>query len=163
MERDARAKGRDDVISVAIIISFVVQGIPIPQPRQRHRIVEDHVQNYTPKRHPVQAFKMAARLAARQAYQGPPIAGPVRLSLLFLLPRPSRLVWKKKPMPREWCPCKPDRDNLEKALLDALKGIIWIDDAQVCDGQVQKMYAAGREGPCVEVRIETLKIGEVHV
>jgi Holliday junction resolvase RusA-like endonuclease len=51
---------------------------------------------------------------------------------------------------------KPDRDNAEKAILDSLKGVVFLDDAQVCDGVVQKMYHAGDESPGVHVEIEEI-------
>ena len=75
----------------------------------------------------------------------------------FVFPRPGVMVWKKKPMPRVRHTKKPDRDNLEKALMDALKGIVWIDDAQVCDGSIRKWIAAGDEQPGVHVVIRQLE------
>ena len=37
---------------------------------------------------------------------------------------------------------KPDCDNLAKTVLDALNGVLWLDDAQVVDLSVSKRYAA---------------------
>ncbi len=140
-------------------IIFFVDSAPVPQPRQRHRLIggaKPFVQNYTPTAHPVTAFKSVVQMRARQAYQGAPLAGPLRVSLLFLMPRPQRLIWKTKPMPREWAAKPIDTDNLFKSCADALTGIIWIDDGQVCDSSTQKMYHAGDESPGVHVEIETL-------
>jgi len=36
---------------------------------------------------------------------------------------------------------KPDVDNASKLALDALNGIVWRDDAQVCDLHVSRRYA----------------------
>ncbi|QQX91317.1 RusA family crossover junction endodeoxyribonuclease [Gluconobacter sphaericus] len=36
---------------------------------------------------------------------------------------------------------KPDVDNASKLVLDALNGILWRDDAQVCDLRVRRRYA----------------------
>jgi len=141
-------------------VSFVVPGVPVAQPRQRTRIVEaedrTYTQNYTPAKHPVNAFKAAVALAVAAAYQGPPLEGPLRVSVLFLLPRPGRLIWKRREMPRVWAPVKPDRDNLEKSLQDALNGQLWADDAQIVAGAVRKMYASGDEQPHTEVEVMTL-------
>ena len=142
-------------------VSFVVPGVPVAQPRQRHRIAtangKSFVKNYTPARDPVNAFKAAVALAAAAAYQGAPLEGPLRLTVTFVLPRPKYLTWKRKAMPRCWAPVKPDRDNLEKSLQDALNGQLWIDDAQVVTGQVRKVFAAGGEQPCVEVEVNCLE------
>jgi Holliday junction resolvase RusA-like endonuclease len=36
---------------------------------------------------------------------------------------------------------KPDRDNVEKGILDALTALgMWEDDGQVCQGSVDKIY-----------------------
>ena len=43
---------------------------------------------------------------------------------------------------------KPDLDNVVKALLDALNGVAYHDDAQVCEMHVRKKYA---EAPRVVV------------
>lgn len=37
---------------------------------------------------------------------------------------------------------KPDVDNASKLALDALNGIVWRDDAQVCDLHVSRRYAS---------------------
>lgn len=52
---------------------------------------------------------------------------------------------------------KPDRDNLDKAVLDALTGIFWIDDCQVCDGRIRKRIASGDESEGVFVSISVLE------
>jgi Holliday junction resolvase RusA-like endonuclease len=79
--------------------------------------------------------------------------GPIRLSITFYMPRPKRL--KKSAY---WHTKKPDRDNLEKAICDALNGILWTDDAQICDGPIKKIYAPIGEEPRIEIEME--EIGE---
>jgi Holliday junction resolvase RusA-like endonuclease len=119
------------------VIRFSVPAVPIAQPRQRNRLVTANgrtfTQNYTPGKHPVQDFKSTVRLAAGEAYDGPPLQGPPSLSVTFVLPRPQRLRWGNRPMPR--CPhaSKPDVDNVAKALTDALNGLLWRDDSQVAE------------------------------
>lgn len=138
---------------------FTVPGIPVAQPRQRHRIIpgKNFVQNYTPKNDPVNAFKAAVRLAAAAAHQGGPLTGPVELNVTYLMPRPKNhyRTGKHAGQLKDDAPrmhtSKPDRDNLDKALKDALKGICWIDDAQVCDGRSQKMYSNDTPAAVVEI------------
>jgi Holliday junction resolvase RusA-like endonuclease len=133
------------------MIEFTIPTVPVAQPRQRHAVHGGHVRNYIPKDNPVWAFKAAAQVAVANAYQGAPLDHPLRVDLVFVMPRPKSMVWKRRPMPREPFGKKPDRDNLEKSLYDALNGLLWRDDSLICDGRVQKVYAAGDEQPHVEV------------
>lgn len=87
-----------------------------------------------------------------------PLACPVRLDVEAIFARPKRLIWKRKPMPRVRHIAVPDRDNIEKALNDALeKAGVFKNDSIVCAGEVEKWYAAGDEEPGLHVRIETLE------
>lgn len=142
-------------------IEFIVPGIPVSQPRQRTtvRFGKDgkaFAQNYTPKNDPVNAFKAACQLSASQVYSGPPLHGPLMLDLTFVLPRPQNMVWKTRPMPRVWHDKKPDRDNLQKSVMDALNKMVWADDSQICDGQVRKYIASGDEQPHTVIGITVL-------
>jgi Holliday junction resolvase RusA-like endonuclease len=151
---------------VSELIIFTVPAVPVPQPRQRHRVIHANgrafAHNYTPAKDPVNAFKAAVQLASSQAYQGPPLEGPLDVSLIFVFPRPQRLVWKKRPMPRVWHTSVPDRDNLMKSFQDALNKLIWVDDGQICDGVTLKYIAAGNEQPHVEVVIRQIGDDEVE-
>lgn len=99
-------------------------------------------------------FALLVRMTASEAYDGPPVQFPVRVDIDFIFARPKNLIWKTKPMPREWKTTKPDRDNLDKTILDALTGLIWRDDSQVVDGRIRKMIASGDEQPRVIVTIQ---------
>lgn len=138
-------------------IAFKVPAIPVAQPRQRHRIVSSggrqFATNYTPKADPVNAYKAAVQIAFRNAYDGAPCDGPVGVRMTFLMPRPKRLIWKKKPMPREPYLKQPDIDNLEKSTLDALQGLLFRNDSQVYRLVGVKQYAGGDEAPHVEIEV----------
>lgn len=41
----------------------------------------------------------------------------------------------------KWKITKPDKDNAEKFVFDALNGIIWEDDAKICAGDTTKQYS----------------------
>jgi len=137
-------------------IKFFVTGEPIAQPRQRHAYRNGIVMSYIPQDHPIWAFKQAVQLMAKLAYNGKPLEGPLRVSLLFLMPRPGRLIWKTRPMPRVWQPAKPDADNMAKAVMDSLNKHLWADDAQIVDLHAVKMYASSDESPGVEVMVQEL-------
>lgn len=141
---------------------FHVITTPVAQPRQRHRAMKRKesaqifVHNYTPADHPVQAYKQAIRAAFQNANHGKPIEGPVCLILTFVFPRPLRMVYKKRKMYREMHTAKPDLDNLAKSVKDALNGLAWKDDSQVCIARSAKVYGAGDEVPHVEILIEPI-------
>jgi len=141
-------------------IEFTVHAIPVPQPRQRHRVAKMngvHVaQNYLPKTEPVHAFKAAVQLAFASTYTGPPLTGPIVCAMSFVFPRPASMVWKKKPMPQTCHTKKPDIDNLQKSVLDALNKLAFVDDSQVCAIHSFKDYAAGGDQPRVQIRISQI-------
>lgn len=138
------------------MIEFTINAVPVAQPRQRHRIVttgdRTFAQNYTPARDPVNAFKASCQIAASMALTSP-LTGPVQLWLSFIFPRPKSLTRKRGANPRVWKASKPDADNLQKSLCDALNGIAWVDDSQICWVTAQKLIASADELPRVIVRI----------
>lgn len=46
---------------------------------------------------------------------------------------------------------KPDIDNVQKAVMDALTGVWYVDDSQIVESHVGKWYS---ENPRVEVTVE---------
>jgi len=131
-------------------VRFVVPGPPVPQPRQRHRVVRGVAMNYTPKTHPVWGYKAAAALVAAEALPaGWDKAGMFSVSVVFVMPRPQKLG-KKNPG-RAFAPVRPDMDNFCKSLFDGLTGTTWVDDGQIVSQSASKFYAAAWEEPCTEV------------
>jgi Holliday junction resolvase RusA-like endonuclease len=126
---------------------FFVPGLPIAQPRTRSTANGRH---YTPNNGVVK-WKRSIQFAARQQFSGLRMEGPFRVDLEFVFPRPKSITWKTRPMPSIWHIKKPDRDNLDKAVLDALTGIFWHDDCQVCSGSIEKRIAGGGDGSGVEI------------
>jgi Holliday junction resolvase RusA-like endonuclease len=137
-----------------MLLRFVIPGIPVAQPRQRHKVMQMHgramAMNYTPARDPVNAFKAAARFAAAEAYQGEPLDVPVTVLVRFVFPRPVK-VPKKLGTERMPHLGKPDVDNLFKSLADALNGQLWVDDSRVYQANLSKFRAALGEQPHTEV------------
>lgn len=78
--------------------------------------------------------------------QRQPISGPVFVNVNFYLPRPKRC-------PRLLPHVRPDLDNYLKQLFDAMNGIVWLDDGQVCGTLVWKVYD---ERPRIEVKLKEL-------
>ena len=78
-----------------------------------------------------------------------PIA--VKIKAYYCIPKSATKDARKKMHTGEMKPAKkPDADNLAKAILDALNGIAYKDDAQVVVLGVEKIYS---DVPRVEVKI----------
>lgn len=139
------------------VMSFRVACVPVAQPRQRHRVISvggrSMAANYTPTRDPVNAYKAAVMHAARMAYAGEPLAGPLRVAVTFIFDRPGYLLKPRSPDARVLCGKKPDVDNLVKSTFDALNKLLWLDDAQVCSLSVEKLFRARHEQPHVQVAV----------
>lgn len=75
---------------------------------------------------------------------------PVGLTAVFHLPKPSSAPkWKL------WARGRPDVDKLARGVLDALTGVVWVDDSRVVSLHVQKPYAIDGP-PRAEIVIEPL-------
>ena len=175
-----------------------VFGEPVETPRPRHRIVATRefmdwfleracsdmykddvlkllfVQTYVPNK--ADAWKRTVRYHTLPWMEDqPPIEGPVRVDVEFILPRPKshfgtgRNVAKIKGSSPHLHGVIPDKDNLEKTVLDALSATptvtrkklppkhandpvynfpgIWRNDGQVCSGLVEKRYHHTMEEP----------------
>jgi Holliday junction resolvase RusA-like endonuclease len=139
------------------LVKFTVPSIPIAQPRQRTRVANFGgrigTQNYTPKKDPVHTFKATVQLAARQAYQGPPLEGPLSLRLLYRLARKKYQTKKRGDNPPMYHTSTPDTDNLMKSLCDALNELVWRDDSQIAEVSIVKLVSAASEQPGVDVEV----------
>lgn len=140
-------------------LQLFIPGEPIAQPRQRHRIVgkgrEAYVQSYVPTTHPVQGWKAAIIASVKQMPHGYHVKDePVGLEILFQFERPESHRKKRgglaKGAPR-FKTSKPDLDNLEKAVKDALTGVLWHDDAQVTYVWKRKVWVTSGAGLLVSV------------
>lgn len=69
-----------------------------------------------------------------------PSTGPIRLMVEFQMPYPTSSI--RKYQFGWWAHTKkPDVDKLTRFLFDALTGIVWKDDSQVCYATINKVYA----------------------
>jgi Holliday junction resolvase RusA-like endonuclease len=124
-------------------IHFQVEGDPKGKGRPRFSRVGNFTKVYTDK----QTLTYEAMIAtfAKQAMGGTELLKtPVSVFLYVRLPVPQSYPKKR----REAClsglekPCKkPDIDNIAKTYLDAMNGVIFVDDTQVIDLHVKKLYS----------------------
>jgi Holliday junction resolvase RusA-like endonuclease len=124
-------------------VVFTVDGDPVPQPRPRITVRGRHGHAYVPKDHAIHAYRQAVALAARAA--GASVhEEPASVVIDFVFARPKSHMRKNGLAANAPRLPRPDIDNLEKAVLDALKGVAWKDDTQVA--RVVKEKSWGTEG-----------------
>lgn len=134
---------------------FAVAGHPVTQGSKKviplrnggHALVESAGDRLTQWRH-------AINTEARALWDGPPLEGPVVVTTRFELVRPKSEP-KSKP---SLAPAKRglDVDKAARAILDAITGVCFIDDAQVADLIVKKRWAPPGAGPGVTVTVAAL-------
>lgn len=128
--------------TISHTLAFRVFGNPVAQPRPRATIRRRHAGVYNPRT--ADAWKLLVRNAASQKWNRQIFDGPVHVKLYVFMPRPKSHANSKcllKPSAPRWHTNKPDTDNLEKAILDALTDLgLWHDDSQVCDVSKSKIY-----------------------
>jgi crossover junction endodeoxyribonuclease RusA len=80
---------------------------------------------------------------------------PIRCDLTFYLPRPKSHfgTGKNAQMLKKSAPTRPtgtpDRDNLDKAVCDAITAAgVWVDDSQVTSGTIRKRYCLEGQTGC---------------
>lgn len=116
------------------------------------------VRPYISGDHPIHEWKQRVAREWRSLFgDHPKEAGAFDVDLVFVFPRPKAKIWKTKPMPRYLhALTTPDLDNLEKAILDALTGIVWKSDGQVAQLRSEKWVADGDEFPHARIVVRYL-------
>ena len=102
----------------------------------------------------VRKWQVAAKFAASHQMNGQaPFVGMLEVVIRIYLPPPKSMPKKNlvlalsgalRPITR------PDLDNYSKAIMDSLTGVAWLDDAQVVDLHLSKLYS---EKPRVEIEV----------
>ena len=140
-----------------------VPGIPQPQERPRVRAFIDpktkearaHV--YSRKGKTKNYRAMIAHEASLVMEERGLINDPLSLTITFYLAKP-----KSKPKYKIWPDVRPDLDNYIKAVKDALKGVVYKDDAQVVALTAIKRYAINTS-PRTRIIIKRLSEGKHYV
>ena len=130
------------------MVTIIFDRRPMPAPRPRVSMFGTHNKKaYT-------NYKKALALVAATKIKKP-LAGPVKMRLVFQFKKPKN--WpKKKREAAFWHTQRPDADNLEKTVKDALNGIAYGDDSQVC--VVDKIKIWGEED-MVLIELEEIENG----
>jgi len=154
---------------------ITVPGEPIERPRARNRVAyadgKPFARPYHPKGSLTSKDSKEVRWAKSHAWSDavmqavlhalPPDApwsGPIRCDIEFFMPRLKKHAARKYGTGELWHVNTPDRDNLQKAIEDAItKAGLWRDDKQSCDGRISKKYHAVESGPGVVITIEKIE------
>lgn len=135
-------------------VVFEVPGPPTPKERARHGQGRTYKTAKSSKAEMDVAFIAAS--ARPSNWPHPSLRGAVVVEMLFFFNATGvkgidTLVQKPG---APWWPhtLKPDTDNLEKHILDALKGILWLDDCTVARTHPEKLWHPSRSTTFVRVR-----------
>jgi Holliday junction resolvase RusA-like endonuclease len=150
-------------------ITLTIPGEPCGQPRPRASVVQGRASVYQPKRArgtdgivrdlPITVWRRRVEEVGRSSRPASPLAGPLSVHVQCFFSRPQRLLGKKHPDGPIPHTDRPDRDNLDKPILDVLawnkeRGWgFWPVDAHVCQGPVEKWYCRRGGSPGAIVRI----------
>jgi Holliday junction resolvase RusA-like endonuclease len=73
---------------------------------------------------------------------------PIKLTVTFYR---KKSEWRAKG--EELPVCRPDLNNILSATLDALNGVLWDDDSQICTVNMRKRWSK-KEGGYITIRVE---------
>lgn len=110
--------------------SFVIPGKAVGKGRPRATSRGGFARMYTPKA--TVDYEERVRAAYTDA-GGKMLKGPIGLNIYVHQQVPKS--WSKamkEAMHGEWCERKPDLDNVEKIIADALNGVAYEDDSSIC-------------------------------
>lgn len=97
-----------------------------------------------------QAWKDEFQLRTNRILTKSMLDRAVEISWVAIFPMPqSWPKWKKKALAGQRHQQKPDRDNIDKAILDALLA----NDERISDGTLKKRWATAGEGPSILLQV----------
>lgn len=135
------------------MIKLTIKGEPIAQARPRFTTRNGCTRAYNTNR--VSSYKKLIQLEAKGKVDEL-LEKPLHVAITVLRSVPKSFSKKKRELAlkREILPTqKPDLDNYIKIILDALNGVIWEDDKQVCILTVAKFFS---DNPRIELQISEM-------
>jgi len=101
------------------------------------------------------------QIQVKQDWSRGPLSGALRIDTEFYRPlgkqapktKPKQLIYEVTHLIK-----RPDLDNYRKACIDALQGIVFFDDAQVCEGFMSKRYAPLHSEGYTIIRVSILEL-----
>jgi len=140
------------MIQAIDIFETTIQITPVSIARPRFFRRGEFVSTYTPQK--TREFEQEIKRRVAKDFKGRlPFEFPVSVSLVFGMERPISV---KRPLPS----VKPDIDNLIKAILDPLNGIVFKDDALIVFIKAGKQYT---ETPFIYIKVERFETDEAKL
>jgi len=127
---------------MSLVVTFTVDGDPVPKGRPRFARRGQFVQTYTDAK--TIDYETHVAMKARQAIgASEPLEGALTVFLYLRYGVPTSYSKKRK----EAClaglefPKKVDIDNVYKSITDAMQGIVYANDSQIVEAHIKKVYA----------------------
>ena len=136
---------------------FILHVDPVPKGRPRFNQKTKKI--YTPDR--TKTFQDEVRkqvcLSLGQYFDYPMFDKdvPVCVDVDFVFKRTQALNKKRYDDGLMWKNTGEDKDNLEKAVFDALNGILWEDDRQIVDGRTRKLWGRKNKASMICLAVRT--------
>jgi len=138
---------------MTFMLTYIVYGEPVGKGRPRFARRGKFTSTYTPQK--TKTYEDEIRMMAKAAMgSSEPLDTPMTVAIYIRVGIPASYSKQKrkdalagiiKPMK------KPDLDNVAKCFLDSMNEIVYLDDKQVVNLHVTKVYA---ETPAVEVMVK---------
>lgn len=132
-------------------VNFFYPCDPKPQPRPRFRVARNRVFCYT--KSDVRDYKAGIALFFKS--KGFPVqSGPLAVWIQI-----NVVSGRVKGIPKDFTGetahfCRPDIDNYVKGVFDALNGVAWLDDGQICFISARKVRVFQKEKAGIMMAIE---------
>lgn len=136
-------------------VAFQLPGHPKGKGRPRAVVRGGFARVYTPAE--TRSYEGMIRLAAEKAMRGrPPTERPVivMMAAVFDIPKSFSKARRSAALDGGEFPAKkPDLDNIVKAVVDAMNGVVFKDDSQIVSARYSKVYGPA---PMVAVTVTPL-------
>lgn len=130
-----------------------------PKGKQRHRMcrIKSRKITYTPKQTAeYEKLVRASYTAVSKRFFDKDTPLIISITALFSIPKSVSQKTKNLMLKGDILPTKkPDSDNIIKIVLDALNGVCYHDDAQICSVHFEKKYA---EIPAIKITIKEINL-----
>ena len=147
-------------------LAFVVPGKPHGKGRPRASLRGGTMRMYTDAKTLAYEDRVAFYSTQAMGDKDGPMHGPLRVFIVAYRQRPQKPGRNHECRSgrllegdgHRLCTSKPDADNIAKSVLDGCNQAgVWLDDVQVADLNVVKLWCAEGETPRTEVRIIELE------